>query len=644
MSETVVVTINGEQVTVVVDGGNLGAGTSLSTQQLNAAVAAAQASENSAEASEAAAAASAQAANDAVASIPSLIAGKADINLGNVSTANFSDKGFIPAGGDTELPLADWRGLVLPPEAFGAIADVDTLAASNANIAALNKAGAAGVIVDGGGKTYAISGRWTPTSVPNLKNMRLKQIATTGTDRDIMVMIDGLNAYSMDSVVFDLNNIPVRAGVTFGNSAGVWSKNLTKAMIRNSRVINGGGQTGWLMEGVTDSDFIESGARDFNAISVSAPTDDVACGVSWLNSSNNRVTGGKISNISASWTGQPSPRRLFSRGMSFSGCSEFQVRGTTVDFVDQGFDNTGGVNHDMYFWDISAADCSTFAFKVSNRSYNIFVDGMRIERPGWSGTHVTSSLATGATPYVQNISFKNVHVHNAGQNSIYTSADGRNAYQIVHTGLTPGYPAGVTYDNCTWTDDQSIPTIDKDFAQRGTITARTPTSTIPINWVKPSCLGWGANTTSSVTQQLMNFPNATVTGTSTPLALANNTFVPLVYNVTVYDPSVMLDLVNGRIYALIDGDYDMGCVQAFANAASGIGELFLFKNGSEIGANYRASSQLNPTFNVRVEMNRPIRLQRGEYISIQARQQTGSRMNIALNGGLFWMRLRNPFS
>lgn len=565
------------------------------------------------------------------------IATRAMTDLSNVPVEDFSSKGVVSAGGDTEQALSD--ALPLYATSLGAVPNVFDSAAGAANVSALNKLG----VIDGKGFIYAIDGRWTATVTPNLKNATLRQIATTGTARDYTVVIEALDGFSLEGVTIDLNSIMARAGVTFGNTAAVLVRNCSGFVIKDAHVINGGGHTGWLFENCSDVDFIGSDARDFDAAMASQPSDDVACGVSWLNCTNVRITGGKPGNISASWPGQPSPRRLYSRGMSFSGCSFFYVRDVEIDFVDQGFDNTGQPNHDLYFWNIGATDCSTFGFKVSNRSYNIFVDGFRIVRPGWAGTHVTSSLSTASAPYVQNIRFRNGVVRNCGENSIYTSVDGRNPYQIVHTGLTPGYPAGVTYHVCEWSDDQVVKTTDQPFAQRGTIAARTPTSTIPLNRVFPDCFGEGL-AVGGTPQQLMNFPNATATGTSTPLALATNTFVPLIYSVAVYDPSTMIDLVNGRIYALVDGDYDTGCVQAFANAAAGIGELFLYKNGSEIGANYRGASRLDPTYNVRVELHRPIRMLRGDYVSFQGRQQSGSSMNIALSNGLCYLRLRSPFS
>lgn len=604
---------------------------------------AAEAAANESVASAAAAAAALAEIEDIVANAPDApsVVNKANRSLDNVTTTDFSEKDILVSSGDTEQPLNEVVPLYLISN--GAVPNVFNSVAGAANVAALNKAVPAGQAIDGKGAVFAIDGRWTATVTPNLKNATLRQIATTGTDRDYTVVIDGKNGFSLENVVIDLNDIQARAGVTFGNTAAIHVKNCSGFTIKDSRVINGGGHTGWLFENCSDFDFIDSDARDFDAIFAVAPTDDVACGVSFLNCTNGRIRGGRPGNISASWTGQPAPRRLFARGMSFSGCSYMYVRDTQVDLVDQGFDITGQPNHDLYFWNIGATDCSTFGFKVSNRSYNIFVDGFQIDRPGWAGTHVTSSLSTGATPYVQNIRFSGGRVRNVGENSIYTSVDGRNAYQIVHTGLTPGYPAGVFYDGCTWTDDQTVKTTDIPFAQRGTITPRTPTTTIPMNQIGPSCAGEGL-AVGGTPQSGMNFPNATVTGTASTVALANNTFVPLVFSVTVYDPSVMLDSVNGRLYAPVDGDYDVGCVVTFANAAAGIGETFLYKNGSEIGANYRASARLDPTFNTKVEMVRPIRLKQGEYVSIQGRQQSGSSMNIALSNSLFWLRKRNTFS
>lgn len=80
MSEIVEVTLGGQEVSVSIDGGNVGAGASVLLADLNAAV-------SDAEQSAADAAESAAAADAAVAAVPGLIANKADTDGGNLSEA-----------------------------------------------------------------------------------------------------------------------------------------------------------------------------------------------------------------------------------------------------------------------------------------------------------------------------------------------------------------------------------------------------------------------------------------------------------------------------------------------------------------------------------------------------------------------------
>lgn len=82
---------NGQCVTIVLQGGNLSVGASISLAALNAAVAAADASSDSAAASAAAAAAS-------VAAVPALIAGKLDVNGGNAASNILTNLPYLQSG------------------------------------------------------------------------------------------------------------------------------------------------------------------------------------------------------------------------------------------------------------------------------------------------------------------------------------------------------------------------------------------------------------------------------------------------------------------------------------------------------------------------------------------------------------------
>lgn len=118
---------NGQCVTIVLQGGNLAVGASISLAELNAAVAAADASSDSAAASAAAAAAS-------VAAVPALIAGKLDIGGGNAAANILTNLPYLQSGtgavsrsqkskNDDALNLLDFGG----PTNFNGTTD-DTLA------------------------------------------------------------------------------------------------------------------------------------------------------------------------------------------------------------------------------------------------------------------------------------------------------------------------------------------------------------------------------------------------------------------------------------------------------------------------------------------------------------------------------------
>lgn len=113
----------------------------------------------------------------------------------------------VPNSGDTAVPLADWRDLVLPPEAFGALSGVFTTLAGSANKTALTKAANAGVILDGGGRTYALNGRWDAPASVQWRNIKFRQVATDGSTFNKTVVIDGFDDVRLEDIDIDLNGI-----------------------------------------------------------------------------------------------------------------------------------------------------------------------------------------------------------------------------------------------------------------------------------------------------------------------------------------------------------------------------------------------------------------------------------------------------
>lgn len=103
MSQIVEVTLGGQEVSVTIDGGNIGAGASVLLADLNAAVA--EAEEAASEAAQSAADAEA-----AVASVPALIAGKADTTGGNIAAATFRSN--LGLGGAATLNVGTVGGTV----------------------------------------------------------------------------------------------------------------------------------------------------------------------------------------------------------------------------------------------------------------------------------------------------------------------------------------------------------------------------------------------------------------------------------------------------------------------------------------------------------------------------------------------------
>lgn len=527
----------------------------------------------------------------------------------------------VPTGGDTAVPLAGWRGLVLPPEAFGAIAGVFTLLAGSSNKTALTKAANAGVILDGGGRTYALNGRWDAPASVQWRNIKFRQVATDGSAFNKTIVIDGFNDVRLEDVDIDLNGI-VHVS-SYSEAHGLKVANGARPFLNRVTVRNGTAMTGVWLEALTDLRGTDIEARDFSTNATgSIPTDDVMQGVYLANCVRPILLRCGGVNLTANWTGRPTPWRRFSRGIAWVGCSDFVIDTPYGHLVDQGVDITGSTGNTRgLVANIFAVDCSTYGWKLSNRNQYIQIRGFLVVRPGWQGGYIRSASAdTGLLPIYCRID--GGAVYDPGASGLYTTSRAGIYVQAV-TGS--GYPAGMFIDNIDCIDTQTVKTMDHGFAND--VPAQATTSTIPPNILGDGCRSFGHITAA---QTGFFFPSAKATGTGSQ-AITNGTVNRLQITVDVYDPGNLVDTTNYRIVAKETGRYRVTAAVKFSNNATGRRELFLYKNGVETSTRDRARCAVNSaTDDTILELNRTVNLTAGDYIEVFAYQNSGGSLNIDL--------------
>lgn len=556
---------------------------------------------------------------------PSVV-NKANKSLDNVLTADFGAKAIIPSGGDTEIPLSEWRGLMVPPEAFGAVSGIYNDVIGAANIVALNKAVAAGVIIDGGGRSYAISGRWTPTHAPKMRNLSFVQVATTGIDRATTIFISGKTGVRIENVTLDLNNIQAPAGTTMNSAQGIFIYQCLDIDVRGTKVVNGGAHSGLWVEQCQRGAVVDCAAEDFIAEMASEPTDEVCQGVVIINCQDMQGSRCGGYNLTANWPGRPAVWERKSRGFVLGSDNvRFSYDNCYGHLVGEGVDVTGSNNRYGTVTNSQAYFCTLWGIKAANRTQYVTIRGGVVYAAERGGVVMNSaSAATGLLP--QYCDIEGIIVINTGAGGLFSAAEGRMAFSIIsQTGGPAGYPGGIRYINCLSIDDQVAPTTDYGFANRN-FTEQAPNSTIPPNELI-NCRSVGH---ISGFQTGFNFPIAKGGGTTNQVLANSGTAEKIIWTVDLEDSSNLIDLTNGRYYAKVRGRYLVRSMLQFdGSSAIGRREVHFYRNGSE--TNTRDRGQLNATSTgepIRVLAITTMTLDRQDYVEIYGYHNSGGALSV----------------
>lgn len=381
--------------------------------------------------------------------------------------------------------------------------------------------------------------------------------------------------------------------------------------------------TGVWLEALTDLRGTDIEARDFTISDAgSIPTDDVMQGVYLADFVRPMLLRCGGVNLTANWSGRPTPWRRFSRGIAWVGCSDFVIDMPYGHLVDQGVDITGSTgNRRGLVTNVFSVDPSTYGWKLSNRNQYVQIRGFLVVRPGWQGGYIRSASAdTGLLPIYCRID--GGAVYDPGASGLYTTS---RCGIYIQAATGSGFPAGMFIDNVDCIDTQTVKTMD--YGYMTDVPAQATNSTIPPNVLGDGCRSFGHITAA---QTGFFFPRAKATGTGSQ-AITNGTVNRLQITVDVYDPGNLVDTTKYRIVAKETGRYRVTAAVKFSNNATGRRELFLYKNGSETSTRDRARRAVNSsTDDTILELNRTVNLTAGDYIAVFSYQNSGGSLNIDL--------------
>ena len=350
---------------------------------------------------------------------------------------------LIVAGAIEPATARAVRRGALDPRTLGARGD-----GHSDDTAALTRALASGRPVDGGGRTYGVSG-WLRAGprFRGLANCTLRQLEPT--DRNRTLYIAGARDFRLANVAVMRNGRNDDGFVQrdMMDNAGVWLQDCSGFELDRVRISGGGVGTGLVM-------FQCSGftASDCNVSHIiyrrrERPRDDFLQGM-WINRCRDFELVRPVVSDLGGVDGQGSSRDN-NRAIALGGCSRFRIRELNVSSCGQGLDLTGTEgNRDFMIVGGHAADCFTWGFKFANSAQMGKVTGALAERCGLGG-FVVSGRSEMVEPPPQQIDIQGCRAFDCGDPARDNTKFG---FGVLRSRPDPDYPRRVRFIDCVAAD------------------------------------------------------------------------------------------------------------------------------------------------------------------------------------------------
>lgn len=567
----------------------------------------------------------------------------------NIATAS----SFVASANATSIPnvvsrlISDGFGDYLSLKDFGAVGDGVT-----DDLLAIKNALESGYIIDGGGLTYAINGTCAPTSMVGLRNANFIQIGNTTATNISTLSIIGISNFFIDNVTINMGtNITTLFSDDGNNGLKVWGVHVgaSTTYIENFRISNvtvTGNGCGTGINVRHAKRFIVDGCLVHDRVSGSSPdpTNDSQNGISITNCANFTLANSQIYNLQTRLSGIPNTK--WTRGFLFSEIRDCSIVGCNSTSVDQGFDFSGAysaadgyIGNRRFTLSCSTANsCQTYGFKFANVTRDGVVSGCIANNTGTIGFVFSPSAVaiTGFEQYnTQNIDVIGCKVVNVLGNG--WSGSGAQGFRIMTNGIYSNYPRAIRFNSCSVIDTQSTPTTLNGFAsESGKITYPTTGYNTNIANVTTGCsVGVGVTTPYNDIGPY----SCTITGTTTQSI--NDAIATLLnWDINLTDPTGLHNITsnNSAIYIKAAGWYQIQAQVQFATNATGYRYIRFLKNGSILDrttATVAGSSVINAyTSSSILEYLLP-----GDYIEVQAYQNSGGALAVRLNESAFSIAL-----
>lgn len=575
------------------------------------------------------------------------------LQISTTGTSVATATNFIPTSNGIQITgtvsrlISDGFGDYVSLKDFGAVGDGVTN-----DLVAVKAALESGYIVDGGGLTYAISGTCAPTSIVGLRNANFIQIGNnTSTNMQVLSII-GLSNFFIDNVTINMGTNITTLFSDDGNSglsvkgahSGLSTTYITNFRLNNVTVTGNGCGAGIQIRYAKQ--FIVDGCIVRDRISGSSPdpTNDSQNGIQVVDCANFTLANSQVYNLQTRLGGTPT--RKWTRGFLFAEIRDCTIVGCNSTSVDQGFDFSGAYsaadgyigNRRFAISGCTANDCYTFGFKFANVTRDGLVTGCIANNTSTAGFVFSPSTVaiTGFEQYnTQNIDVVGCKVVNVLGNG--WSGSGAQGFRVQSNPTYPNYPRAIRFNACNVVDTQAVPTTLNGFISDSAPISYSATGydTNIANVTSGCSVGVGVTTPYNGIGPYA----CTVTGTTTQsIPDASYTFIDWDFEYT--DPTGLHNnsLNNSAITVKAAGWYQIQSQVQFADNITGNRRIKLFKNGITLD---RTEAIAAPISGVAAYVVTSILsyLLPGDYIQVQAYQNSGGALDVRVNQSAFSVNL-----
>ena len=557
----------------------------------------------------------------------------------------FTQSGTGAAQRTVESKLQD----VVSLKDFGAVGDGVT-----DDKAAVKAALESGMVVDGGGFTYAINGTCQPTSCKGLQNAKLKQIASDNSTQNYSVLfLEGLSDFVIRDVLIHMgDDVDTLFADDGRNGLKIWgtlsgtgttqtANYITDFVVDNVTVTGSGCGAGIHVRHAKRFKIINSSVRDRVAGSSPDPTNDSQNGFSLFDCEGFTVDSCIASNLKTRLGDPGVDTNKWTRGFLFAEIRDCNITGCSSNSNDQGYDFSGTVfdtsptyyegNRSFNVSGCEANNNGTFGFKFANTTHDGLISGCIATNIGGVGFVVsskneTSGALTTDSYRTQNLTFTGCKVVNITG----TNGHGHSLHGFLVDEQSDGpaaYPRNVKFVGCDVTHKLSLSAQVKGFS-----TNVTPIVVPNAGYNTPMTVSAVDCTASGTDHPFVGMHHAVcrLTGSSAG-STSDSTWTDVPFSgSSKYDPSSLHSnsLNAENVYIKESGNYHVKATVVWNDGSTGAGDrrLRFVVNGNPVGG----EGLMFPTGSSQtvVTHSEPITLDTGSNIRVQVYQNSGGTINI----------------